>query len=361
MNKYRDAVLLPAKTLAADNVETIQLKGVDPISEIDILYKGTNTDVEPTAHPAKLVTGVQILDGSEVIFSLSAQEIIPLMYHHYKASPLNGINYINDNQCWISLRLPFGRWLWDSELALDPARFKNLQLIITSDLNGGGAAPDAGSLEVIARCFDGKKISPMGYLRNRQAFTYALVSSGVQTVELPVRETIKMILFQSYALTKDINSQMNRIKLSENADKHILFDNQVSDITKFLSPDLPPFMEKVMGNAIAADSLWFTSPCYEGQLTIQAILAVLGDLNCIPKYGGEYLVDAETQTEAEGLCTGYAPLGAVGIEFGDPWDMTDWYDMSGIDSLRAEITAGSSILGSSTAEVIVQTVARYGQ
>jgi len=357
--KHRSAVLLPAKSLSADNVETISLKGVDPISELVIEYKGTNNGSTPTEHPGKLVSKVEVVDGSEVIVSLSGMQIIPLSFYHYKLPPVNGINYINGNMCWVTLRLPFGRWLWDPALALDPARFKNLQLIVTSDLDAGGSAPNAGSLEVVAHCFDEKKITPLGYLRSRQHYTYSLVSSGVETIHLPVDKTIKMLLIQSVSRTKQPWEQYNKLKLSEDNDKKVPYENQTSDLIKFLQAHVPPYVEKLRAAGTTSAVAHYVTPCYEEGMWLSDILATPNYFGLTMGYGGKISIDCNSASEVDGMVHGWCPNGAVAIEFGDPWDYDDWYDLGGVKDLKLEVTAGSSVLSSSTCQIIAEQLCRY--
>jgi hypothetical protein len=357
---YRDAVLLSSKTLASDNVETIPLKGIDPVSELIVLYKGTNNSTTRTAHPAKLITSIQLVDGSDVLVNLTGIQVVPLEYYHYKKPGLHGINYINDNQCWITARIPFGRWLWDPELALDPLRFSNPQIIISTDLNGGGTAPDAGSLEVIARCFDRKKPALKGFIRSRQTFTYTLVASGDQDIDIPVDQPIMRMMFQAYAVGYATNTQLSKIRLSEDNDKSVPIENQVSDLLKVNISDLQPYTETFrIAQTTTAAAFWVT-PCYEENVSMESMLAVIDSHDMIPQYGGQFLADAETGGEYQGLAHGWSPLGTLAIDFGDNWDYEDWYDLQklGTKSLRARVTGGAS-LGSGTAQLVLQTLQRY--
>lgn len=357
---YRDAVLLDGyATGDADTTQILDLKGLNPVSEIIVEYKGTNNGSTPTEHPAALVTKVQVVDGSEVIADLSGKQLQALAYYHYRTPGVQGLNYIDNNVCWVTLRLPFGRWLYDPMLALDPNRFHNPQLVIKTDHDGGGSAPDDGTLEVVAKCFDAKKVTPIGYLRHLEHYRYTVAASGQETIDLPVDLPIKMILAQGDYKDTALIQQINKIKLSEDQDKSVPIDNNASDLLKMLAADLPPWNEKIRFNGTTSAVEYFITPFYEAT-------AVLGGIMATPNYGsatqtdgGTMDIDMAAAGECDGIVWGWAPHGCIGLEFGDPWDYDDWYNLGGVKSLRLKLTAGSGASGSGTNKVVLSQFKKY--
>lgn len=357
---YRQAVLVDGKATGdADLTDIYNLKGLSPISELIVEVKGTNSTSTPTEHPAKLITKIQVVDGSEVIVDLDGKQANALSYYHYKTPPVNGMSYIDNNNCWVTCRIPFGRWLWDPMLALDPNRFNNLQVIVTIDHDAGGGAPDACTLEIVGHVFDAKKITPVGYLRTREHYKYTVVASGVETVDLPVDLPIKMIMFQGDYKDTAVIQQINKIKLSEDQDSKVVFNNNTSDMIKMLAADLPPWVEKVRGSGTTSAVEYFATQFYELTVVLVGIMATVNYGAATPSEGGTYDIDLLTAAEFDGITTGYVPHGCVGLEFGDPWDYDDWYDLRAIKSLKAYLTAGASASASGTNKVIVQQLKRY--
>ncbi len=358
---YRQATLINGKALSADNTEIYDLKGLDPISELIVTYRYTNNGSTPTEHPAQCITQIQIIDGSTVIYDLSGKQARALGYYHYKAAPVDVVSFIDNNQGTVTVRIPFGAYLWDADYALDPARFNNLQIIIKTDLNGGGSAPDAGTLELVANLFDQKKVAPKGYLVARECYRYSVVASGEETVDLPVDLPIKMIMIQGDYKDTALTQQVNKIKLTEDNDKHVPFDNNVSDMLKMLSPEIHPYVEKIRFNGTTSAVEYFITPFYEAT-------AVLGGIMATPNYGsatqtdgGTVDIDMVSAGECDGIVTGWAPHGCIGIELGDMYDETGWYNPMafGVKSLKLKITAGSSASSSGTNKVILQQVKMY--
>lgn len=355
---HRHVTLLPAKAITADAVETIDLDIGDPLSGIMVNYKGLNASNTPTEHPAKLITKAEIIDGGFVIASLSGMEGQALNYWMDGVQPINIHNYVNDEYCTCNFFIPFGRWLWDPDLALLPSRFHNPQLRVTVDLNGGGSAPDAGILEVYGFAFQDKKITPAGYLRNIRWRSYSLVSSAYENVELPTDDIIKMLIVLSSARTKQPYEQFNEIRLSEDADKQIPIDQNTSDLIKYVHLDRGPIHEHVRGIGTTTAVAYYFMPTYETGMQAMTDNSVADYAFATEGYGGKISIDMATGSNFAGLVRGYCPHGSVGLRFGDDWDPMDWYDARG-KKLVARIKAGSSILASSTCELVLQTMRKY--
>lgn len=356
---YRDHVLLPSKAITAAGTETISVKSMDPFSELVLIFRYTNNGNTPTEHPTKCIKKVQLVDGSEMIVDLTGYEAQALDFYHNQRVPLNVISFIDDNIGTVMIRIPFGRWLWDANLAFDPSRFNNPQLIVEHDLTLGGSAPDAATLEIILRMFDGKKINPIGYLRSRRHYTYSLVSSGVETIDIPVDLPIKMMIVQSIARTKAVNAQFSNLKLSEDGDKKIPLDNGIADLIKILQEDTPPYIEDVQGNIAVAGAAYYVTPCYEEYAVMTNLADSAAVLSAAYLGGGKATLKTSVAVQAVARFFGWCPHGALAVRFGDPWDIDDWYNLGSGHSLKAMVTGGSAVLASSTGQIVLQQLKKY--
>lgn len=357
--QYRQITLLPSKSYSADFVETVDVNTSDPLSEIQIMYKGLNASSTPTEVPAKLITKVEIIDGSSVICALSGVQAEALHYWHHGKMPVSAYNYVNDEYCWTHFSIPFGRWLWDDALALDPKRFRNLQIRVTGDLNGGGAAPDAGILEVVAHAFDDKKINPIGYLRAVQIAAYSLVSSAYETIDIPRDDIIKMIMIQSIARTKAPSEQFNEIKISEDAEKKVPIDQNTADLMKYLMADRDRLTQYIRAVVTTAGLDTYGPFTYEDNWMGTADNGAAGYVTLTQAFGGKANLNVSANANVAAFQNGYAPHGSLAIPFGDPWVAEDWYDPRNLSALKLRIKGGSSILASSTCEVVAQSMKRY--
>ncbi len=68
---YRMATLHALKSYTADTTEIIDVNVRDPISQLIIELRVGNTADEMQAHPIACLTKIELVDGSDVLFSLS--------------------------------------------------------------------------------------------------------------------------------------------------------------------------------------------------------------------------------------------------------------------------------------------------
>jgi hypothetical protein len=357
--KHRYASLIDNMAVAASGVVIYNLKGMDPISELVVQFRGANAAAVPLDHPAGLIPRIQVVDGSEVIVDISGKQAVALDYYHYKAFPKTLNVYVNTLWCGCTFRIPFGRWQFDPVYALDPARFKNLQVIITVNLLGGGNGLATGTLELMATMFDEKKIAPTGCLRSREHFRYTPVALAAQLVDLPTDKTIKMMLFQGDANLIPLLGQINRVRISEDNDKRIPLDNNVSDIIVNMAADLPAIVESIYFAGVIGNITCFAAPFFEPE-------GVLGGTDAVNNWGqiqdlggGNIRLTCAAVGNARALVKGIAPFGTVAIECGDPWDPDDWYNPSGVKQLTARLLAGGAVGVASVNKVVLQQLSMY--
>lgn len=211
---YRQAVLLDAETANTAGTKTISKLGVDVISQILIQLKCTNNGSAPTAHPAKAISEIELVDGSDVLWKLSGIQQQALQFFQKGRPSVDIISYVDDNICVAMMELNFGRWLWDEEIAFDPTRFQNPKLKITHNKASGGSTPDAATLEVVANVFDELKPSPVGFLSAKEHYAYSLTSSAKEYVDLPTDMVMRTLMLQSLYDAKQPYEQYNKIRLS---------------------------------------------------------------------------------------------------------------------------------------------------
>ena len=187
---HRWSELLAAETITAAGTKTIDIDLVDPITRISVMVKLTNNGSTPTAHPAAAITRIEIVDGSDILASLSGYECQALSFYHARQNPYANLIYLNDVMALMEYDIYFGRWLYDPEIAFDPKQFKNPQIKITHNLALGGSVPDSMDLRVRADVFDEKVITPLGFLQNKEIYSYSLASSGNEYIDIPTDNVI---------------------------------------------------------------------------------------------------------------------------------------------------------------------------
>ena len=357
--KYRTEALIDGESATTAATKSIDVDLAQPVSKITVQFKGTNNGNTPTAHGAKMVSKIELVDGSDVLYSLSGIEAQALNYYENGEMPHAANRFQDDVMNIQTFELNFGRWKYDAQLALDPSRFRNLQLKVTHNKASGGSAPDAGTLSVFAEIFDDKRISPMGFLQSREHTTYSLVSSAVESIDLPTDYPIRKLIVQSLAAAKQPHEQYNKLKLVEDDGKKTPINNlSTSDLVKLLQRH-PQIIEAMQGIGTAAAVTHYCAATTNSSTAVSSLATALASVIVAESYGGTIAITADTGESFQTVSNGLCPHGALEIPFGDQDDPNDWYDLANINSLKLKVTAGSSVGSSSTAEIVVQQLRKY--
>ena len=107
---YRIASILASEAANTAGTKVIDLNLRKPISRITIQFKGTNNGSTPTAHPAKMISKLELVDGSEVLASLSGIQCQALNFYETGRIPTTVMEFRNDVMAIASYELNFGRW-----------------------------------------------------------------------------------------------------------------------------------------------------------------------------------------------------------------------------------------------------------
>lgn len=357
--RTRTITLLDQEAASTAGQKVIDLDTSDPISQIGIVFRGTNNGSTPLAHPDKMVKKIEVVDGSLVLASVSGVEAAAAALLDGHAGNYPEVNYINDAQAISSIVLNFGRKLWDKLLAFDPTRYKNPQLKITHDKALGGNTCDAGSLTVFAKCMSEIGAAPTGFLSLKEVKSESLTSSAKHTHDLPVDQMIRRIIVQSMAAGKQPHEQYNKLKLSIDQDKILVLpEGRVSDLVKLMEAN-PGLVECLYGRLSAAANTFYITPAYAAQVTPIGLDGAATTLYAGASYGGSVALTSAASVDVRATVSGKAPHGALSLPMGDQDEMSDWLDLSSNKKLELVITAGSSVGSSSTVESIVESVVRY--
>lgn len=356
---YRWYERVAAQSITTAGTDIFDLKGNDPISAIMIQVRLTGATGTP-AGPADLaLTRVKLVDGSRVILNCKGIALVPYHFNNLGQEPWTADTYINGVQTIGSYIIPFGRELFDPEYGINPAEFKNLQLEIQHNYaNGGLGTISAATLEVYALMFDQKIPSLKGYLSMKEVYAYTMVSSGVKYIDLPVDYNIRSLMVQSRAAAKNVNSQFNALKLREDSDKHVVFDESVSVLAKFMYPQ-KMFIEDIYGKTNGTTQrLHYGYSCYEAHPVAMAVDSD-DSIYGTNAYGPN--VDLKSGTAVDFWCRRkcYMPNGMMHIPMGMQREPKDWYRPNRDSELELIVTAGSSVLSGSTLEVLLQQECMY--
>ncbi len=357
---YRLAQMLAEESMATAATKSIDIDISDPISRISIFFRGQNSSDTPLAHPAKMISKIEIVDGSDVLMSLSGMQAQSLDFYNGGRPIQNKLMYTNDDWSRMVFNLNFGRHLYDPHIALDPTKFKNLQLKITHNKALGGCTCDAGYMEVWADCFDEKVVSPMGFFMAKENYTFPLTASAYEYIDLPKDYPYRMILISSLKTRLAVWELFDKIKLSSDNDKRVILDGDTRQHIKMLDQQFGPYTETIQGIVGAAYGTFYITPTSKCNVVTAGRMGAALYFTTWQTFGGTMEIIANAaDSNFQSLAHGYAPHGAMAIPFGNLQDPDDWFDVTAVDSLKLRIRGESSVSGSPACDVVIQQLRTY--
>jgi hypothetical protein len=360
---YRLATILARETHSADTTKVIDLNLKDPVSQIFIIYEGLQgSEGTPTGHPAKCITKIELVDGSDVLYSLSGVETQAVDFYHRKKEAGSVVWYLNGWYAEQVYIMNFGRFPFDPMFAWDPSKFKNPQLKISIDIDGGGCAPSAGYLGVVAKIFDEKMITPAGFLMHKEIKDYTFGAGTHEYTDLPVDFPYRKLFLRGYKEHAGTEFVWDTIKLSEDNDRRLPINNTGLEILKAMLSDTPPFNEHIYLHGYTAGRDYFCTPhfwtLFSGAGFVDS--ATINGCNVVDGVGGRFKFYSTTSGLNHQLhVSGFCPHGVIELPFGDQNEPEDWYDVSGIGSLTLDVKSGSTMTSSQSCQVFMQQLRKY--
>lgn len=359
---YRLATLLAKKSYTADFTEPIDIDLVNPISQIVILYKSQCGDFSSGtttyAMPAAAITKVELVDGSDVLFSLTGPEAIGVDFYHNKRETLGETRFMNDGWSQSIVNINFGRFLYDPILAFDPTKFSNPQLKITVDISAGAANSDNARLTVMAHVFHDKVISPVGFLMHKQIKSFSLAADHEYTalpLDYPYRKLFVKALYPEYTPSMLVT----RMKLTEDQDRAVVLDELVDEILVSLMQHTPPYFEHIFTGGCTTTGIAWCTPAQRSVVVGTPWSVPHSSDQEVVAYGaagGRFSYDQGLLSNIVFRAMGWCPHGVLEIPFGLQDEIDDWYDVTKLGSLKLDIT-GTAARG--TCQIMLQQKRTY--
>ena len=309
-----------------------------------------------------------MVDGADVIYSMDGRLAHATSYYVSKKLPHMFNAEAGDVTQIAYIPLKFGRWLWDPIVALDPSKFKNLQLKITWNLaavnavGSTGFATDTAKLSVIARVMEGLETPPTHFMMHKDQYSWTTGASGDERVALPTDYPYAMLMIRAFEAGVQVSDSIENVKLNIDFDKVIPIDMSITDI-KGLIVDQYGIIEidnRFKGDDNEAHEAW------------------LGDVKFISAIGGARdilasasLIDAGRYTlrlittagvdqlnvEAFVIAKGQLPWNCIIIPFGIIEDPTTYLQAQAHGDIKAILTQGNV---GAEANVVLTQLRNYG-
>jgi len=344
---------------AGTHIIDINLK--DIVSRLVVKFRAINGSDGLSAHPAANITKIELVDGSDVLFSLSGFQAQALNYYDRERLPWSYVYSADTKGNTAMFGIDFGRYLYDPLLGFDPGKFINPQLKITYDEDVSNTDCTENYCEVIAHIFDDLPVDPPGFFMTKEVYSYIVGTSGYEYLDLPVDFITHQIYFKGLLAYYDLTGEVAAFRLSEDNDRKIplditsyLLQEQVFEQYGFCEehakiyagagviniPGMPSGEAHALGSAEGAAellSVWSqggglfgtsnTGGTMRGRLKMIGVLAH-GMIPLLPKPGPA---------------------------------IADWYDVTKLGSLKLRINDGATAADTVTGEVVVKQYRPYGE
>jgi len=357
--------IFPRKNYTADFTELIDINLVDPISRLVVTYEPDCNAPAGAAvgHPVRCITKIELVDGSDVIFSLNGAEAQAVDFLHNWAQPPGDIRYLTGNYSKVNIGLNFGRYLFDTDFAIDPARHNNLQLKISGDINGGSEGADDGYLTVIGHVFDQKTIAAKAFLMTKEVKQYTVAAASHEYTDLPLDWPYKQLFLRAQRYGTFPTEQIDTVKLSEDQDKKIPINSlTLKQIVDVLAGFLPRYREPILVSGSTSAWYYYCAPTVDvyGVGTEWRTNQAAGTMSIYEGDGGRFSFDYSAMgPNSQVILDGILPHAVVPLLPDYSNDPADWYDVRNLKSLRLDVKGAADVGTSQTAEIIVQQARNY--
>lgn len=362
---YREVELFSPKDLGATGTEPIEITIQDPLSCIELIWDTTVVTVsDMTAPHAACISKVELVDGSDVLCSMSGEELQALAFYTMGKFPLDEISVVAADHMRSVIPIYFGRKLFDPELAFDPKKFKNPQLKVTWDEDAANASVVVNQLTVRGWAFDQKIITPRGFLMSKEIKAYTPVASSYEYTNMPLDYPYRLLMFQSESTDKNPFEVLNQLKLSEDNDKRVPIDMTGYEIFRKIVQPLGPVHQHVVLNKTAADdNTVHATPTYDqvANVDYDDDVVAANDEHIQVTFAGCIMTVGATVNKVpyRANLMGYAPNFCMAIPFCDMQSLDDMYDVTKLGNLKLT-TQGASAVGTTPAgRICLQQMRRY--
>lgn len=357
---YRIAKILAEDTWEGAGTKTIPINIKDVISRITVGVRENTGGAEMSAQVMANITKIELVDGSDVLHSLNGLENQAVCIYDRRVNTMNHASYIMDSSMYGTLGIDFGRKLFDPLLALDPSKFRNLQLKITYDVNLARTDATALEVEIWADVFDEKVVSPVGFLMTKEHHSWSLTTASVyKYIDLPTDHVMRKLFIRGYESKQEPWKQVIEAKLDEDNDKRIPFDWDLEDYARIMKGVWLPIIESFVGYPHPTGSYGVFVTATDYYISVSLLPSADANYVWMPTFPKGGFIDrrATTATYSYGIATGWLPNHTFELPFGDEKDLDDWYDVTRVGSLRLRLKSGLGTSGD--VGVILQQLRRY--
>jgi len=355
----RVATILASEDLGEAGTKIIDINLKDIISRIVIKFRAINGSDGISAHPAANLSKIEVVDGSDVLFSLSGHQAQAVNFFDRGKVPFSGIFTWSGAGCEVFCGIDFGRFLHDPILALDPNKFRNPQLKITFDENVCNTDCTENYCEVLANIFDEKVPTPTGFFMTKDIYSYIIATSGYEYIDLPTDHVMQQIFVKCLLAGYDFTGEIDEFRLSEDNDKRVPLDITSGILSNQVFEEYG-FVEEHAKLAAGAGVITFYGMPNTNAHALGSAEGAAELLSVWSNGGGSYGSQNTGATMRARVKTiGILPHGVIPLLPKPGPEIADWYDVAKLGSLKLRIKDGATAADTATGEVIIKQYRPY--
>jgi len=357
--RTRVATILAAEDLGASGTKIIDINIQDIISRITINFFTTNVGTTMAAHPAANISKIEIVDGSDVLFSLTGAQAQALNFYDRDGKiPYTSLRTYASGQRAI-FGIDFGRFLFDPVLAFDPKKFVNPQLKITFNEANAESTTTTNTCEVLAYIFDEFVPAPAGFFMVKNIYSYSVGTTGYEYIDLPTDHIMQQIYAQAFKAPYGPTSILDEFKLSEDNDKRVPIDLTCDELERIAFETWGFVKEHAKLNAAAGVANFYGMPTNSGFANGSTEGGDDG-FSVFSQGGGQFACIMTVGTyRGRAQLIGTCPHGVLPILPKPGPDIVDWYDVKKLGSLKLRLKDSAPAADTYTGEVIIKQYRPY--
>lgn len=355
----RIATMLAQEDLGPSGTKPIEINIKDIISRIMIVFRAKNGDNDIRAHPAANLSKIEIVDGSDVLFSLNGKQAQALNFYDRGVKPFNYIDTFGQHWNTAVFGIDFGRFLFDQALAFDPTKFINPQLKITWDEALCQADCTDNTCQVFADIFDELVPTPTGFLMTKEIYNYTVAETGYEYIDLPTDHPIQQIFVRCQLTEEVFGGLIDELKLSEDNDKRIPLDITTGNLLRMVVEQWGYVIEHLYCIDSDTNKEVFCMPTDLGY-GLASDYGQAGSIGFWSHDGGTFVyISSATGHTMKGIVYGIYPHGVVPLLPKPGPEIADWYDVTKLGSLKLRIKDSATAATTPSAQVITKQYRAY--
>jgi len=355
----RIATILAAEDLGEAGTKTIDINIKDIISRITIMFQATNVAEAMASHPAGNITKIELVDGSDVLFSLNGHQAQAINFYDREIQPYSYIDNIATHNQRALFGLDFGRFLYDKIMAFDPTKFTNPQLKITWDEDVCEVDATVNSCIVRAHIFDELVPTPAGFFMTKEVYSYTVAETGYEYIDLPTDFITQQIFIRSQLDAEPFAAILDEFKLSEDNDRRIPLDLTVLEIMREVIEQWGYVLEHAYLKGVDSATAFYAMPSDIGHPVRAPYGAADAGAIWSADGGKFYYIGTSAAINHKALIYGVLPHATMPILPKPGIEIADWFDVTKLGSLKLRIKDSAPSATTPSAQVITKQYRTY--